>query len=120
MGVSLAGAPPGYRRDPRLLGKSNEPPSVFIPPFDRIVLMAFLVIARFVPRDCQVVPTAVTNAAVGAHYPAFWLDGERRARDRTSWLGAHSGAMAPASNPNPNPSSADHNALETIPYWRRR
>jgi hypothetical protein len=30
-------------------------------PFDRIVVMAFLVIARFVPRDCQVVPTAVTN-----------------------------------------------------------
>jgi hypothetical protein len=42
--------------------------------FDRIVLMAFLVIARFVPRECQVVPTAVTNAAVGAHYTAFWLD----------------------------------------------
>jgi hypothetical protein len=62
---SLAGAPPGHRRNPRLLGKSKEPPSVFIAPSDRIVLMAFLVIARFVPRDCQVVPAAVTNAAVG-------------------------------------------------------
>jgi hypothetical protein len=57
------------------LGKSDKPPSVFMAPFDRIVVMAFLVIARFVPRDCQVVPTAVTNAAVGAHYMALlgWI-----------------------------------------------
>jgi hypothetical protein len=79
-------------------------------PLDRIVVMAFLVIARFVPRDCQVVPTAVTNAAVGAHYTRFWLGGESRARDKNE--PACCSLRRNCAGSNLNPSSADHNALE--------
>jgi hypothetical protein len=88
-------------------------------PFDRIVVMAFLVIARFVPRDCQVVPTAVTNAAVGARYRRFWLGGERRARDKNepAWCSLRGNCARLQSQSQLSRSQCTRAA---IPCWCRR
>ena len=88
-------------------------------PFARIVVMAFLVIARFVPRDCQVVPTAVTNAAVGARYRRFWLGGERRARDKNepAWCSLRGNCARLQSQSQLSRSQCTRAA---IPCWCRR